>query len=110
MSELLPVVLRFALYLDLMLVFGLGLFGLYADSRPLDLKWLLRVLASLGVLLSVASLLSMTQAMSGAEDWSTLWPHLQMMLWQTELGWSWWLRIVALFWLVLSTRLATWFG
>lgn len=110
MSELLPVVLRFALYLDLMLVFGLGLFGLYADSRPLDLKWLLRGLASLGVLLSVASLLSMTQAMSGAEDWSTLWPHLQMMLWQTELGWSWWLRIVALFWLVLSTRLATWFG
>ncbi len=110
MNELVQVFLRFALYLDLMLVFGLGLFGLYADSRLLNLKPLLRVLASLGVLFSVASLLSMTQAMSGAEDWQALWPHLQMMLWQTELGWSWWLRIVALVWVMLNTRLATLFG
>ncbi|NWA68842.1 copper homeostasis membrane protein CopD [Pseudomonas reactans] len=110
MSELVPVLLRFALYLDLMLVFGLGLFGLYADSRLLNLKPLLRRLAGLGLLLSVASLLSMTQAMSGAEDWPTLWMHLQMMLWQTELGWTWWLRISALVLVALNTRLATLFG
>ena len=110
MSELVPVLLRFALYLDLMLVFGLGLFGLYADSRLLNLKPLLRRLAGLGLLLSVASLLSMTQAMSGAEDWPTLWTHLQMMLWQTELGWTWWLRISALALVALNTRLATLFG
>lgn len=110
MSELVPVLLRFALYLDLMLVFGLGLFGLYADSRLLNLKPLLRRLAALGLLLSLASLLSMTQAMSGAEDWPTLWTHLQMMLWQTELGWTWWLRIAALVLVALSTRLATVFG
>lgn len=110
MSELVAVLLRFALYLDLMLVFGLGLFGLYADSRLLNLKPLLRRLVGLGVLLSLASLLSMTQAMSGAEDWPTLWMHLQMMLWQTELGWTWWLRIAALVLVVLSTRLATLFG
>ena len=110
MSELVPVLLRFALYLDLMLVFGLGLFGLYADSRLLNLKPLLRRLVGLGVLLSLASLLSMTQAMSGAEDWPTLWMHLQMMLWQTELGWTWWLRIAALVLVALSTRLATVFG
>ena len=110
MSELVAVLLRFALYLDLMLVFGLGLFGLYADSRLLNLKPLLRRLAALGLLLSLASLLSMTQAMSGAEDWPTLWTHLQMMLWQTELGWTWWLRIAALVLVVLSTRLATLFG
>lgn len=110
MSELVPVLLRFALYLDLMLVFGLGLFGLYADSRLLNLKPLLRRLAGLGLLLSVASLLSMTQAMSGAEDWPTLWMHLQMMLWQTELGWTWWLRISALALVALNTRLATLFG
>lgn len=110
MSELVPVLLRFALYLDLMLVFGLGLFGLYADSKLLNLKPLLRRLAALGLLLSLASLLSMTQAMSGAEDWPTLWTHLQMMLWQTELGWTWWLRIAALVLVALSTRLATVFG
>jgi len=110
MSELVAVLLRFALYLDLMLVFGLGLFGLYADSRLLNLKPLLRRLVGLGVLLSLASLLSMTQAMSGAEDWPTLWMHLQMMLWQTELGWTWWLRIAALVLVALSTRLATVFG
>ncbi|WP_431479630.1 copper homeostasis membrane protein CopD [Pseudomonas simiae] len=110
MSELVAVLLRFALYLDLMLVFGLGLFGLYADSRLLNLKPLLRRLVGLGVLLSLASLLSMTQAMSGAEDWPTLWMHLQMMLWQTELGWTWWLRIAALVLVVLSIRLATLFG
>ncbi|MGY2137237.1 copper homeostasis membrane protein CopD [Pseudomonas reactans] len=110
MSELVPVLLRFALYLDLMLLFGLGLFGLYADSRLLNLKPLLRRLAGLGLLLSVASLLSMTQAMSGAEDWPTLWMHLQMMLWQTELGWTWWLRVSALVLVALNTRLATLFG
>lgn len=110
MSELVPVLLRFALYLDLMLVFGLGLFGLYADSRLLNLKPLLRRLAALGLLLSLASLLSMTQAMSGADDWPTLWMHLQMMLWQTELGWTWWLRISALVLVALNTRLATLFG
>jgi copper resistance protein D len=105
MSELVPVLLRFAL-----LVFGLGLFGLYADSRLLNLKPLLRRLAGLGLLLSVASLLSMTQAMSGAEDWPTLWTHLQMMLWQTELGWTWWLRVSALVLVALNTRLASLFG
>ncbi|WP_426215723.1 copper homeostasis membrane protein CopD [Pseudomonas sp. DWRC2-2] len=110
MSELVPVLLRFALYLDLMLVFGLGLFGLYADSRLLNLKPQLRALAALGLLLSVASLLSMTQSMSGAEDWPTLWTHLQMMLWHTELGWTWWLRIAALVLVALNTRLATGFG
>lgn len=100
MSELSQILLRFALYLDLMLVFGLGLFGLYglnAAQRPLlSFKKLLGGTASLGVLLSIASMLSITQAMSGATDWPTLWPHLQMMLTQTDLGWTACLRIVAL--------------
>lgn len=48
--------------------------------------------------------------MSGAEDWITLWPHLQMMLWQTELGWTWCLRLVALVLVALHTRLAPLFG
>jgi putative copper resistance protein D len=107
MSELIPVLLRFALYSDLMLVFGLGLFGFYAERRLLSVQPLLRVLAGLGVLFSVLSMLSMTQAMSGAEDWPTLWAHLHMMLGQTELGWTWRLRVAALVLVVLDTRLAT---
>jgi putative copper resistance protein D len=110
MSEAVSILLRFALYLDLMLVFGLGLFGLYGDRRLLNLQSLLRLTACLGGLLSVASLLFMTQAMSGAEDWQMLWPHLQMMLWQTELGWTWCLRMVALALVALNTRMAPLFG
>ena len=107
MSELIPVLLRFALYSDLMLVFGLGLFGFYVERRLLDVHRLLRLLAGLGVLFSVLSMLFMTQAMSGAEDWPTLWAHLHMMLGQTALGWTWWLRVVALVLVALDTRLAT---
>ena len=107
MSELIPVLLRFALYSDLMLVFGLGLFGFYVERRLLDVHLLLRLLAGLGVLFSVLSMLFMTQAMSGAEDWPTLWAHLHMMLGQTALGWTWWLRVVALVLVALDTRLAT---
>ncbi|MBN2978423.1 copper homeostasis membrane protein CopD [Pseudomonas lactucae] len=116
MSELSPILLRFALYLDLMLVFGLGLFGLYglkaAERSLLNFRRLLGWTAGLGVLLSIASMVSITQAMSGATDWPTLWPHLQMMLTQTGLGWTVCLRIVALVLVACSAglRLATLFG
>jgi putative copper resistance protein D len=115
MSELSQILLRLALYLDLMLVFGLGLFGLYglnAAQRPLlSFKKLLGGTASLGVLLSIVSMLSITQAMSGATDWPTLWPHLQMMLTQTDLGWTACLRIVALVLVTfVNLPLATLFG
>ncbi|MDN5484707.1 MAG: copper resistance protein CopD, partial [Pseudomonas sp.] len=109
MSELIPIVLRFALYLDLMVLFGLGLFGLYgfyAEQRRLfNLKALMRLTGGLGLVFSVASLLVMTQAMSGATDWQTLWPHLQMMLWQTDLGLTWWVRIAGLIVALFSPRL-----
>lgn len=109
MSELAQIGVRFALYLDLMLLFGLGLFGLYglnaSERGLLNFKALMRATAGLGLTLSVASLLLMTQAMSGATDWQALWPHLHMMLWQTELGLTWWLRIAALLLAALSISL-----
>ncbi|CRM38741.1 Copper resistance protein D [Pseudomonas sp. 31 E 6] len=116
MSELSQILLRFALYLDLMLVFGLGLFGLYglkaAERTLLNFKRLLGCTAGLGVLLSIASMLSITQAMSGATDWPTLWPHLYMMLAQTDLGWTACLRLAALVLVAFSAslHLATLFG
>lgn len=103
MNELINIGLRFALYLDLMLLFGVSLFGLYGLRAPervsdtaLAIRQVVQVASGLGVLLSVASLVVLTQAMSGAEDWQGLWPHLQMMLGQTTLGLSWMARIAAL--------------
>ncbi|MBJ2252702.1 copper homeostasis membrane protein CopD [Pseudomonas sp. MF6784] len=109
MSDLLGIALRFALYLDLMLLFGLGLFALYglkASERVsgvvLNIRGWLAGTAILGVLLSMASLLVMTRAMSGEQAWQALGPHVQMMLWQTELGLTWILRIGALWFAVLA--------
>ena len=109
MSDSVGVALRFALYLDLMLLFGLGLFGLYGlkaseriSGAVLNFKGWLVGAALLGVLLSMASLLVMTQAMSGEQEWQALGPHLQMMLWQTELGLTWMLRIGAMLVAVLA--------
>lgn len=113
MSDLLGIALRFALYLDLMLLFGLGLFALYglkASERVsgvvLNIRGWLAGTAILGVLLSMASLLVMTRAMSGEQAWQALGPHVQMMLWQTDLGLTWWVRIAALVLAALSTHLA----
>ena len=126
MSESVGIALRFALYLDLMLLFGLGLFGLYGlkaserlSGAVLNFKGWLAGTALLGMLLSMASLLVMTRAMSGEQEWQALGPHLQMMLWQTEFGLTWMLRIGVLLvaalvaltgavWPSASVWLATW--
>lgn len=126
MSESVGIALRFALYLDLMLLFGLGLFGLYGlkaserlSGAVLNFKGWLAGTALLGMLLSMASLLVMTRAMSGEQEWQALGPHLQMMLGQTEFGLTWMLRIGVLLvaalvalngamWPSASVWLATW--
>lgn len=96
MAELINIILRLALYVDLLLLFGVALFALYSVNAPLRFKPLLRGLALLGALLSVAGLLLMTSAMSGETELSALWPHLQMMLLETDVGLAWMLRMIAL--------------
>ncbi|OLF54103.1 copper homeostasis membrane protein CopD [Pseudomonas chlororaphis] len=100
MGELLTVALRFALYLDLMLLFGLALFGLYGlrgepphghFRRPLALG------LTLGVLLSGAALLQLALSMSGAASLAELDPALlPVLLQETAVGQSWLLRLGAL--------------
>jgi putative copper resistance protein D len=99
--DLLNIVLRLALYLDLMVLFGLAAFGLYSLRGPerisgvvVHFKALVLSTALLGVLLSVAAMLCM--AMSGASDWSELLPHIEMMVLETDVGLSWSVRIAAL--------------
>ena len=96
MAELINIILRLALYADLLLLFGVALFALYSVNAPLRFRPLLRGLALLGALLSVAGLLLMTSAMSGETELAALWPHLQMMLLETDVGLAWALRMIAL--------------
>ncbi|AHL35638.1 copper resistance protein CopD [Pseudomonas brassicacearum] len=118
MSDSINIALRFALYLDLMLLFGLAAFGLYSlrgqerqSGVALNFKGLLLATAALGVLLSAAAMLCMAQAMSGVSDWAELWPHIEMMMFETDVGLSWNLRIAALvlagFAVTLNTRWPT---
>lgn len=100
MEDPLSIVLRFALYTDLMMLFGLGLFGLYslrASERRsgvvLPFIPLLGTAAVMGLLLSAASIMQMAKAMSGATEWREAVPHVEMMVTQTDLGTSWLIRM-----------------
>lgn len=99
----LNVALRLALYLDLMLLFGLAVFGLYSfrgkervSGAVLHFGWILPSTAAIGMLLSIAAFVVMTSNMSGASDWDELRPHLEMMLYETEIGFSWVTRMISL--------------
>ncbi|TKJ79232.1 copper resistance protein CopD [Pseudomonas koreensis] len=102
MAELINIVLRFALYVDLLLVFGLALFALYSADALLRCRPLLRGMALIGALLSVAGLVLMTRAMSGETALAALWPHLQMMLLETDVGLAWAVRMIALIVVLIS--------
>lgn len=96
MAELINILLRLALYVDLLLLFGLALFGLYSVDAVLRFRPMLRGMALIGALLSVAGLVLMTRAMSGETEFAALWPHLQMMVLETDVGLAWSLRMIAL--------------
>ncbi|QYY80071.1 MULTISPECIES: copper homeostasis membrane protein CopD [Pseudomonas] len=106
MAELINIVLRFALYVDLLLLFGLALFALYSAGTLLRFRPMLRGMALIGALLSVAGLVLMTRAMSGETALAALWPHLQMMLLETDVGLAWAVRIIAL--IVVLIRPGAW--
>lgn len=96
MAELINILLRLALYVDLLLLFGLALFGLYSVDAVLRFRPMLRGMALIGALLSVAGLVLMTRAMSGETEFAALWPHLQMMVLETDVGLAWTLRMITL--------------
>ncbi|MEH3024080.1 MAG: copper homeostasis membrane protein CopD [Pseudomonas oryzihabitans] len=95
--------LRFALYADLMMLFGLALFGLYSLHGPerrsgmvLPFLPLLATTAVAGLLLSVVSMVQMAKAMSGVAEWGEAMPHVAMMIAETELGTAWLIRMATL--------------
>ncbi|WP_046383456.1 copper homeostasis membrane protein CopD [Pseudomonas veronii] len=104
MDDSIYISLRFALYIDLMLLFGLALFGLYslrgkerADGAVLNFGSLLVGTALIGILLSMVAMLQMAKTMSGVSSVMELHHHiLQMMLMDTDVGLTWMVRIASL--------------
>ncbi|WP_454763768.1 copper homeostasis membrane protein CopD [Cupriavidus campinensis] len=100
----LNVLVRVALYLDLMLMFGLPLFALCvlrADERGAALAVRLvrctAVAGVAGILLSVAGMAIMAKAMTGAATYAELSQHvLEMMVIGTDFGAAWVGRLAAL--------------
>ncbi|WP_438299176.1 copper homeostasis membrane protein CopD [Pseudomonas sp. NMS19W] len=96
MADLINILLRMALYVDLLLLFGVALFGLYNVGATLRFRPMLRGMVLIGALLSVTGLVLMTRTMSGETEFAALWPHLQMMLFETDVGVAWAVRMFAL--------------
>ncbi|SCK20457.1 putative copper resistance protein D [Variovorax sp. HW608] len=98
------IAVRFGLYLDLMLLFGVPLFGLYAFRRHERALFARRPLGGLlaatgifGVALSVLGMAVMAKSMSGAEDYASVERHVyEMVVMQTDVGISWLVRMGAL--------------
>ena len=108
------VLVRFALYLDLMLVFGLPLFQLHAlrqaeRSSPLGKKFVVLTTsaAAIGLALSAVSMLLMAKAMTGATDINSIEQHMfEMMLTDTSFGLAWCLRMAMLLVAIMAALLS----
>ena len=98
------VFLRFGLYADLMVLFGMPLFSLYALKNEERSTFPGRILPIilfgsilLGMGLSIASLVVMVKNMTGATDYQTIESHaFGMILGETYFGTSWVSRMMAL--------------
>lgn len=103
MSEAVPIVVRFGIYLDLMLLFGVPLFGLYGLRRvershpaPLPLRTLYAAGAVLGLLLSLLALFMLAASMSGSSLAQVGRASVSVLLFETSVGTAWQARMGAL--------------
>ena len=104
MTDWLLIGIRFALYVNLMLLFGLPLFGLYAlrgvermRSAVLPLRALVCWLAVSAIALSILSIVAMTASMAGVSLAEVDRASIKMLVSETAVGNAWQARIVALF-------------
>ncbi|ARJ43915.1 copper resistance protein CopD [Pantoea alhagi] len=104
MNDQLFIAIRFLLYLDLMLLFGLPLFEMYgvkgALKKPVSLfsGWsFCFTFISAGIVLSLANMLLVAQSMSGVAHPGELTLHImEIVVGETAVGMSWVIRLVAL--------------
>src|SRR3546814_10752569 len=95
------VAIRWSLYADLGLLFGLLLFALYAlkaseRERLLPLRWLTTVLAGLGIVLSGLSFVLAVAAMLGVALKAVYHASVLLLLTETLVGWSLLARMLSL--------------
>lgn len=103
-ADWINVLTRFALYLDLMLAFGLPFFALHAlrgSERNSSLAWRINRVATLsallGIGLSIASLVIVCKAMMGAQTYVEVGlQDLVAMITDTGFGAAWMVRLAAL--------------
>ncbi|MDP9424300.1 MAG: copper homeostasis membrane protein CopD [Pseudomonadota bacterium] len=101
--EGLSIAIRLGLYLDLMALFGLPLFGLYglrgAERSPEGrraLRLLYAALAVAGLLLSGFAILVLTASMLGVPLAQVDSPSISMLVFETSIGLAWQARMAAL--------------
>ena len=103
MPDAAGIFIRFALYLDLMLLFGLPLFTLYglrgverSPDAAATLRRLLGGVALIGLVLSGISLLALAASMSGVTLAQVDLPALRLVIGGTSVGAAWLVRIAML--------------
>ena len=101
MTDWLSVGVRTALYVDLMLLFGLPLFGLYSLSSTerqsvLPFRAVMATLAVVGLALSALGIAAITAGMAGVSLFEIDRETLDMVINQTSIGTAWKVRISAL--------------
>lgn len=104
MTEQLNIGIRFALYANLMLLFGLPLFALYAlrsaeraQVNILPLRALTFWLSATGIALSSLSITAMTASMAGVQLLQVDIASISVMIFETPMGNAWLVRIIGLF-------------
>jgi putative copper resistance protein D len=102
--EQLNIGIRFALYANLLLLFGLPLFALYAmrgaerfQANILPLRELVGWLSASGIALSLLSITAMTASMAGVQLLEVDTASISVMIFETPMGNAWLVRIIALF-------------
>ncbi|MCA1099945.1 copper resistance protein CopD, partial [Salmonella enterica] len=105
MNDLIIIVIRFLLYLDLMILFGLPFFQIYGISgvrnemhNLINFRSFIALAVLIGILLTGMNMLLVSNAMSGVTDFRELSIHIiEMVIEETDVGISWVVRLFALF-------------
>lgn len=105
MNDLIMIVIRFLLYLDLMVIFGLPFFQIYGISgvrhetyNLTNLRSFITFAVVTGIILTGINMLLVSNAMSGVTDLRELSIHIiEMVIEETDVGISWIVRLCALF-------------
>jgi copper resistance protein D len=102
-TDQLNIGIRFALYADLMLLFGLPLFGLYAlkgaerlHDAVLPFRYITVWLSLAGIALSLLGIIAMTASMAGVQLLEVDSASVSMMIFETPMGKAWGVRVLTL--------------